>query len=414
MRALHPILLSLGLAIVPAFASEAPGSVAPDPRTQVDEIARRVEAIRGLTFRTPVAVTVVGRDAIREYATRRMALFTPPEVLAREQRVFEVLGLLPKGTSMLEAYTGAIEESAAGYYDPQRKEFYLLGDLPGDVGSIFAAHELTHALEDQYYDLDARIDKCGENDDLGFAVMAVHEGSASVLMAVYLRQAIESGRVKREDLETLARTEAARGEKVAALAPVLRRGLLGAYLLGARFLERGKKAPLSGDAYPIEDADRCYRDGPVSSEQILHPEKYWDPGQRDLPRTVEPFHAGSLLGPGWSLDGEGSLGELLLGPLVGAKTPEAWTPEAIAGTGWTNEAAAGWGGDRWELWTRGEEAAVLLQTVWDSGRDAREFARALPARDDLRWKRSGDRVAVVAGGVDTEGARRLLREMLKR
>jgi hypothetical protein len=52
----------------------------------------------------------------------------------------------------------AVEDVAAGYYDPEKKEFFLLADLPKGVGSILAAHELTHALEDQYYDLDARLE----------------------------------------------------------------------------------------------------------------------------------------------------------------------------------------------------------------------------------------------------------------
>ena len=108
------------------------------------------------------------------------------------------------------------------------------------------------------------------------------------------------------------------------------------------------------------------------------------------------------------------LGELSLGVIVGAPTPEDFGAMNIySAEAWTNEAATGWDGDRWELWINGDEAIALLGTVWDSPSDAREFAAALEGRDDLVWKVSGDRVAVVAGDVGKKKAGKLLRGILK-
>jgi hypothetical protein len=107
------------------------------------------------------------------------------------------------------------------------------------------------------------------------------------------------------------------------------------------------------------------------------------------------------------------LGELSLGPLVGADTPvrqlQLGMPEAER---WTNAAAAGWGGDRWELWVRGSSTSILWSTVWDSPEDAREFAEALPGDGSLSWRREGDRVAVV-GGATGKKTGRLLDRMLR-
>jgi hypothetical protein len=91
------------------------------------------------------------------------------------------------------------------------------------------------------------------------------------------------------------------------------------------------------------------------------------------------------------------LGELTLGSLVGAKTPEA-AELASGAVPWTNAAASGWGGDRYELWTKGDAAVVLVATVWDSATDAVEFSAALPRdRATFAVRRAGAKVGIVAG-----------------
>jgi hypothetical protein len=136
---------------------------------------------------------------------------------------------------------------------------------------------------------------------------------------------------------------------------------------------------------------------PRSSEQILHPEKYWDSAKRDLPKRVAVPDPSRILGAGWTRAGSGNLGELTLGSLVGAPAPDAGELGAAAGA-WTNAAASGWGGDRYELWTHGDAAVVLLATVWDTALDAEEFERALPKdRAGFSVKRRGSKVGIVAG-----------------
>ena len=79
----------------------------------------------------------------------------------------------------------------------------------------------------------------------------------------------------------------------------------------------------------------------------------------------------------------------------------AWVPAMKA-----SQAASGWGGDRWEMWTHDDRAVVLLSIRWDSPDDAEEFVNAIDGNPSLRWKRNGDRVAIVAGeaGVDVSEA----------
>ena len=130
--------------------------------------------------------------------------------------------------------------------------------------------------------------------------------------------------------------------------------------------------------FPEADVNVVSRKGPQSSEQILHPEKFWDPDQRDEPTTVEPFDAKSVVGKKWKRVGSGTLGELVIGVMVDVPSPSGLGAMSMPdGADWTNEAATGWDGDRWELWRRKDSILVLLSTVWDSPQDAEEFANAL-------------------------------------
>jgi hypothetical protein len=151
----------------------------------------------------------------------------------------------------------------------------------------------------------------------------------------------------------------------------------------------------------------------MSSEQILHPEKFWDPAKRDLPKGVSVPEVKGVLGHEWRREGSGVLGELGLAVLTGLDPPSAAAGlEAADASAWTNAAASGWGGDRWELWSDGERRVVTLVTVWDTGPDAKEFALALPERPGMGWKREGRRVALVAG--ETAGRSVALLERLLR
>jgi hypothetical protein len=313
-------------------------------------------------------------------------------------KAYQLLGLLPEGTDILELYLDALREQAGGFYDPASRSYYLLDDMPPELGPMIAAHELTHALEDQHFSLDDRLRAVMHDDDQLFALSAVHEGSAMLLMLAYITRAALNGEIDPAALTAYADSEASKATALNAMPAVLLRQLLAPYALGASFLARGNMLAAAAKGYPVDDINRVYADTPLSSEQIMHPAKYWDAEKRDAPQTVNLDEAGKALGRHWSKRLEGVLGEMTLGVMAGAPTPELLDGLTMQiGAEWTNDAAMGWGGDRYELWVRGDSALVLLGTIWDSDADAGEFAAALEADAGLSWKLSGNRVAVVAG-----------------
>jgi len=327
----------------------------------------------------------------------RLEAFDHEEQLEWLGKAYELLLLLPEGGDLLELMLDVMRDQAAGFYDPGEGTYYLMDRVPPSAAPIFSVHELTHALEDQHFDLDSRLREVIGSEDALIARGAVHEGSATLLMTLYSTKAVMEGKLDLSALLALSETEEASKAKLAELPPVLVRQLLAPYVLGMSFLTRGNLFELAA-GFPVESVNRAFHDSPRSSEQVLHPEKYWDDDRRDEPRAVDLREAGGLLGGAWELKSHGVLGELIVGTMVGAGTPLDQVDMGATDPGaWTNAAAAGWGGDRWELWSRGSTSVVLWTSVWDSEQDALEFSEALPRAENLSWRREGDRVAVVAG-----------------
>jgi hypothetical protein len=389
----------LALCAAAALAA-APAKNPVPPLTQAEADAAvaavlpHLQEIRGITFKRKVPVSVIDDAKARAYALTRFRRLTPESKIRSDDLTFHLLGLVPKDVDVLKTLLDVLEEQAGGFYDPDSKSFYLLDDMPRSMTSLLTAHEMTHALEDQRYDIDGRIAKVLDDDDRSFALSALVEGSATIAAAVWVEDAVAAGTLDAKAVAGMG--DLVKTERLNAMPASLRRQLVGPYALGMEFLARGTRDGLAS-GFPKAAVDAAWAHPPLSSEQILHPEKYWDPAQRDDPRRVEIPDPSAVFGAGWARAGAGVLGELTLGSLVGAPTP---SPNELAagGSRWTNAAASGWGGDRFELWTRRGDAVVLVATVWDTEKDAIEFAAALPpATSGIAAQREGARVGIVAG-----------------
>jgi hypothetical protein len=166
-------------------------------------------------------------------------------------------------------------------------------------------------------------------------------------------------------------------EQFAAAPPVVRVALLAPYILGEAFLSSGDTAAAAPPEIDAAAIDRAFRDPPLSTEQILHPEKYWEESSRDVPRALPEVDLGAALGGEWRQRGSGVLGEVLVALLTGSEGPELDGIELTSPESWTNPGAMGWGNDRWELWTDGERSLTVLVTRWDTEEEAAGFVSAL-------------------------------------
>lgn len=396
--------------LAPVPSNTDPHRVGAAPPESVWAIVRHVaavaESLRGLEFTAEVPVAIVSDSTARRHFLGRLSKHYPRERLDHEARAFVQLGLLPPGTDLMSTLLDVLEEQAGGYYDPERATFFLLDDMPRSVLPVLAVHELTHALDDQHHDIDSTLARLElQDEDRAAAFGAVLEGSGTLVMTCFVMREMQAGRLTLPDLMALQASEVGRAEKLRGAPAVLRRSLLAPYVLGQTFLLRGKPGAVHRGLVAA-DVESAFLQPPLSMEQVLHPEKYWEASHFDAPRPVPAPDLSAQLGSGWRKVDEGTLGELLLGALVGAEEPAFDDAAMVDPRRWTNKAAAGWGGDRWTLYRRGDESCTVLATVWDSRRDALEFAAALRLPRGCRVRRR-DRAVVVVAGVRRDRADRV-------
>jgi hypothetical protein len=326
------------------------------PSPSVAAIARRVERIRELKFdHIPPARQVTPAQA-RAYGLRELDRQATPEDVAAEERLLKLLGLLPAGASLRSLLGKALSTEVGGFYDPDSGTLSIVGEgLPGLLGEITLAHELTHALEDQNFGLHVSAGT-GFGRDRGAARSARDEGSATIAMVDYavLKQTGSSrvpGVLRERALDALgsAAVPASSG-----LPRYVRDGLVFPYAAGARLINRIQ------DRGGWAAVDRAFGDdAPISTEQVMHPAKYFA-HERPAKVVVPPPR-------GTRLVEQGDFGEFDTEQLL----------RAANGRSRSAAAAAGWGGGGYALWRRGREFGVTLRWTWDSARDAAEFARAL-------------------------------------
>jgi hypothetical protein len=411
-RSARPFLLFSTLPILAstAMALTAPG--AEEVRTLVAAIQPVVEEIRGLPFKQAVSVELADDTAARRHFEARMRIYWPESQIRVEQDAYIGLGLLPERTGLKDSVLRALEEQSAGYYDPVHDTFVVLTDMPGSMTPVITAHELTHALDDQYFNIDGMLERAGDDSERAGGVAAVVEGSGTLVMTLYILREMKAARMTTDTAREFQQSEVGQARRLKAGPQVVQRLLVGPYMLGMRFLLRGNLAALPNDVVPKADLEHAFHDPPVSWEQVIHPEKYWNDETRDLPRPVTLPDLASRLGEGWVLEGEGKLGELMLAILTGPEMDVLDPANVKDLRGWTNPGAAGWGGDRWQHYRRGDDTVTILATLWDTTKDAREFRAALAPSSHRTVLRRGDAVIVVTGG-DRDHAPALAREALR-
>ncbi len=319
----------------------------------VATVATRVERLRRLRFRTrPRPVTVTPRQAQRE-ALRELDRDYPPARRRADEQVLTALGLLEPGTDLRDVSASVFGEEVAGYYDPRSGRLRVVrggGTSTPVLAEMTLAHELVHALEDQRFSL--RVESAG-SDDAQLAYLALVEGTATAVMFEYAQRHFTAA----EALSGLL--PSAFGSSGGGLPPFILAQLLFPYESGRAFVEYLYRR--AGRRWALVDLALRVRP-PSTTEQVLHPEKYLavEPA---LP--VGPGDARAVLGPGWRRAHAGTLGEWGTGMVL----------DLAPGNG---ARAAGWGGDRYELW-RGPDGtvALLARWRWDDADGRRAFARRL-------------------------------------
>jgi len=319
-------------------------------RQAVRQMMPAVERATGLKFKQPAAVLRRTRRQVRDYVIHKFDDDLPPAERAGVQAAYRLFGLLPDSFDLRRNLIALLTEQVAGYFDADSNALYLPSDIDPSQARLVISHELVHALQHQYVNLDSLTQLKRQNDRRS-AAQSILEGQATLAQILVLmpEQRIES-LPNFWSLRTALAGQ--RDMKEFARAPLwLRESLIFPYLGGAEFVRWFVHTHPGKQPYGALM--------PISTEQILHPARY-AAGDRPDGVTFEP--AGRE-----PVRYEDDLGEfeirLLLEQYVG--------DDSAAALG-----AAGWDGDRYQV--LGARADVLVwYTLWDDRASGARFSKAL-------------------------------------
>ncbi|MDB4883714.1 MAG: hypothetical protein JWL95_2480 [Gemmatimonadetes bacterium] len=369
------------LAIVSASCRREPAAGDGPYAREVADAIPRIELATGLKFKAPPKVEVRTREQVRDFLLKKFDEATPAKELAGEETAYKLLGLIPDSMNLRAFFLRVLSEQVVGYYDPAAKTLYVVNGADEQTVAITITHELVHALQDQYVNLDS-LQKAGTDNDRLSAAQALVEGEAqfeqlSIMVggAQNIAARLPGGweRIREEIRNRQSEMP------VFATAPmVIQESLLFPYLSGAEFVHRMKDR--KGNV-------NLFADIPRSTEQILHAASFSD-GKVDEPTSV------TLPAPrGATKMYENDMGEfgtrLFLYQFL--KDPAA-----------AARAAAGWDGDKFMVVEGPSGKGIVWALVWDSALEAAEFSDALTR---ATARRTGAAERNVAGGGATFAAK---------
>ena len=361
----------LAAAALAACRGEAPGAGADPVGRLVDSLRPAVEQTVGLPFKSPPRYAVRSRAQVAAYLGAKLDEELPPERLTAMHDVYRLLGQVPDSLDIRRLLTALYEEQVAGFFDPDSGMLFVFegSDVKSAQFKFVLAHELVHALQYDYLALDSIMHQRRDSDRLA-AAQAVLEGQAtlaSMKMMAPGQDLLSDDAIWETFREQLV---SARGSMtVFAETPrVLQEGLIFPYLEGAEFVRWYERdTSMSGPPYG--------RAIPVSTEQVLHPERY---ARHDVPVEVSLDTVGA--GPG-ETDVMGEMGVAVLSAdLAGAEVVSTTVP-------------IGWAGDRYRLYATTAGPALVWLIAWDDQRAADRFLAGSGARLQAR-QRAGYRTAV--------------------
>ncbi|MGH9968758.1 MAG: hypothetical protein ACREBG_13145 [Pyrinomonadaceae bacterium] len=327
-------------------------------------VLKETSEIRELAILRPVKSGAQSRSQIERMIVKNLDEQTTPSEMHSTEVTLQKLGLAPSDFQYRPFVVKLLTEQVAGYYDPKAQEFYLADWIELEGQKPVMAHELTHALQDQHFNL-RRFEKWPKGDsDAELAAHALIEGDATLAMTLYMAK---------HPLVALAFIRSLGGSNMSSeqfkQAPrAIRESLVFPYEQGSEWATQVYKRGGWGLV------SQAYTKLPLSSEQILHPEKYFE---YEVPVKVALPDVRNLLGANWKrldydVNGEWSF-YLILDQFLNSPAE-------------SRRASTGWAGDRYVVYEGTGRGEVFIGQLiaWDTESDAREFFDAYAKRT---WRR---------------------------
>jgi hypothetical protein len=323
---------------------------------KVAEDVPKIEKALGVKFKTPPKLEIRDREQVRQFVLSKLNEPAVVKQVAAEEAVYKLLGMIPDTMHLGDAFVRVLSEQIMGYYDPKTKVLYVVKDAPEDFVGITIMHELVHALQDQYVNLDS-LESVVDDDDRAAAAQAVVEGQA-MYEQIYI-MAGSSGNIAAqmpggwESIRATIRESQTTQPAFSSSPMVIQETLLFPYINGADFVRRFKLH---------EPGKLPFEKLPISTKQLMHDSAYFGKTP-DLPSEITlPKIPGTVT--------TNDLGEFATKLFLYQHTRDRES---------STRAANGLDGDRYALVQTPQGNALAWVTVWDTPGDAAEFMSALDA-----------------------------------
>ena len=335
-----------------------------------EELKQKVARIRGLSFQREVYLDTTSIEAIRAIVEKSLGAEYGQENLQQIGRVYARLGLLPEATDLAGTLLN-LRLSYQGIHQDSRGKTIFLPKAPWKPGltflgssstreeatkQILLVQALTHILQEQHFNWEGKIGNRNSWDSR-LTLRALREGDALLVALAHLMGAPQENRQKIVNgLRGLSDLPSQIDKELSRFPEFLRQEVAFQYLQGGEFVSW---------AYAVkgwEGVNSLFQHPPLSTAQILHPEKYYV--KRDDPVRITPW---GLIRPFRDkMIMDETLGEFLIQSLLSQTLSQ----------GEARQAAAGWSGDSLLAFQQGEELALGWVTAWDNREKAREFYRS--------------------------------------
>jgi len=356
------------------YSSSLPESLVADEPDLCLTAQRAFEAaidIRGLNKKKAVPCLVKNRPNIKKYILETVERDIPSEKFRLEGVTYKALGLVLPEFSYVDGIIDLYVQQIGGYYDPIKDHFVMATWIPATFQFSVAVHELTHALQDQHFNLSEFVDSKNMTSDQAMARSALVEGDATAVMIDYSLRQTGAGHLRDHENTNMFMAQNVMGARLMASSDNAPQAILNLmifpYTSGLRFAHTLIK---KGDYKQI---DSSFKNPPNTTEEILHPDKYL---------------LGKIDFKDLQIEADQSYGELKQTDRLGEFFLSVWL-NTIGAQGYeAAKAAAGWGGDQLGVFKKGENYTVVWEIAWDSDKDRDEFISLL----SKIWRKNFDQL----------------------
>ena len=357
----------------PTPTQRAASSLDPAIARSMDEIQQQVIEIRGLQPSGTFSRDVLTPAQLRENTILDFHKDNTPEDIRKDVIELSALGLLEPGFDLGTFYIDLLSEQVAGYYKNETKEMFVVGEQFGGMERLTYSHEYVHALQDQNFDIKNGLqydtEPCKLDSERCAGVQALLEGDASLAQLDWFTKYATT-----QDFTDITEFYTNFTMPVYDSAPdFMKADFLFPYEAGQKFVEALYKQG------GWEAVNAAYAGVPVSTEQIIHPERY----PADKPVKVQLADFSAALGDGWQEITRNVMGEWYTYLILAKGLDSSYRLD----DGTASAAAEGWGGDAYAVYYNDQsgESVLVVSYTWDALNEADEFASALIQYGRLRF-----------------------------